>query len=326
MHYVQLSQEQRYHISALKEAGLPQVEIARRIGKHPSTVSRELKRNSRARHYQPETAQQLAVQRRRQAHTGQRVSDELVTWVECLLTEFYFSPEQIVGWLKQQYHEWVSVEWIYRHIEKDQAAGGQLYRCLRHQRKRYRKRYGSHQRRGQIKDPVSIEQRPAIVDERSRVGDWEMDTVIGKQQSGVLLTLVERKSGLLLMHKLKRRTASAVSRAVIHLLKPYRTYVQTITTDNGKEFANHKAIAKALQADFYFAHPYASWERGSIENVNGLVRQFFPKNTRFDRVTRRQVKVVTDLINLRPRKRHNFRSPLAVFRSDILTGTIALNG
>ena len=176
-----------------------------------------------------------------------------------------------------------------------------------------RKRYGKMERRGQIPNRLFIEDRPAIVDERKRIGDWEADTIIGKNHRQAIVSIVERKTGLTLIKKVERKTSKAVSQAMIDLLKPYKNKVRTITSDNGKEFAGHEEIAKKLKADFYFAHPYASWERGTNENTNGLIRQYFPKNRDFTTITKKEINFAMERLNNRPRKRLGYRTPNQVF-------------
>ena len=194
----------------------------------------------------------------------------------------------------------------------DKRAGGLLWQHLRCQKQR-RKRYGKHDRRGIIPNRQSIETRPSVVDERSRIGDWEADTIIGKNHIQAIVSLVERKSGYTLIRKVKRKTARAVRKAAISLLKPHQDKVHTLTADNGKEFAEHERIAKDLDADFYFAHPYASWERGTNENTNGLIRQYFPKNRDFTTITQQEINHAMKRLNSRPRKRLGFLTPAQVF-------------
>jgi IS30 family transposase len=208
----------------------------------------------------------------------------------------------------------VSHEWIYQYILADKRAGGSLYRHLRCQKKR-RKRYGSYDRRGKLTNRVSIEQRPAIVEQRQRLGDWEVDTIIGQGHQQAIVTITERKSRLALIRKVERRTSQAVQEAVTSLLKPYKMFVHTLTSDNGKEFADHQEIAEKLNADFYFAHPYAAWERGSNENMNGLLRQYFPKGRAFAAITSNELEVAMLLLNKRPRKCLDFKTPFEVFFS-----------
>ncbi len=176
-----------------------------------------------------------------------------------------------------------------------------------------KKRYGKTDRRGTIPNRLSIEDRPAIVDERKRIGDWEADTVIGKNHRQAIVSIVERKTGFTLIQKVERKTAQAVSQAMIALLKPYLRQVHTITSDNGREFAGHEEIAATLKADFYFAHPYASWERGTNENTNGLIRQYFPKNRDFTTITQQEIDAAMERLNNRPRKRLGYQTPTQVF-------------
>jgi transposase, IS30 family len=188
-----------------------------------------------------------------------------------------WSPEQISDWLRKRKGMHLSHEWIYQYIYQDKVEGGDLYRHLHCQKKR-KKRYGSYQRRGTLVNTVSIDERPAIVDRKTCTGDWEVETVFGKGHQQALVTLTERKSKYTLIVHVKRRTARAVRRAIVRLLHYMKQSVHNITSDNGKEFAEHETIAQQLNAGFYFAHPYASWERGLNENINGLSRQYFPKN------------------------------------------------
>ena len=194
----------------------------------------------------------------------------------------------------------------------DKHTGGDLHRHLRCQKKR-RKRYGSYERRGILKNRVSIDERPAIVDIRQRLGDWEVDTIIGKGHRHAIVSLVERKSRLALLRKVESKTAQAVTDAVIELMKSLPIRTHTITADNGKEFADHDRIAKKLNTDVYFAHPYSSWERGTNENTNGLIRQYFPKKRSFVTITQQEIDFVMERLNNRPRKCLGFKSPNQVF-------------
>jgi len=308
--YTQLAQEQRYQIYALKKAGHSQTCIAHLLGVHKATISRELSRNQGQRGYRPKQAHQKALQRLRDKSRS-RIPPGTWTTVDDLIQQ-QWSPEQISGWLKRTKDISISHEWIYQHIYADKVAGGDLHTHLRCQKKR-RKRYGNNDRRGQLVDRRSIETRPAIVEERSRLGDWELDTIIGKGHKQAIVSINERKTRLSLIAKVERKTAGLVSTAIVRLLKPYADKVHTLTSDNGKEFAQHKEIAKALNADFYFAHPYASWERGANENMNGLVRQYFPKKCDLRLVTDEAIQMAMDRLNNRPRKCLGFRTPNEVF-------------
>jgi len=310
MIYTQLTQEERYQIYALLKAGLNQTEIAMILNRHKSTISREIRRNTGLRGYRPQQAQRL-MEERQQAKAQPRIGDTVWSTVEALLKQDW-SPEQITLWLKAERGVSVSHEWIYQYILQDKAYGGGLYRHLRCQKQR-RKRYGSHNRRGQLIDRVSIDERPVIVDTRARIGDWELDTIIGKGHQQAIVSLTERKSRYTLIHKVKRKTAQCVSDAVITLLAPVSDKVMTLTSDNGKEFADHKTIADKLDAKFYFAHPYASWERGLNENTNGLIRQYFPKSRDFKTITQKEINQVMDKLNNRPRKCLGIKTPNQVF-------------
>lgn len=217
-----------------------------------------------------------------------------------------WSPEQISA------HADISPETVYQRVYADKQAGGMLWKNLRCQKLR-KKRYGKTDRRGMISNRRSIEERPAIIEARRRVGDWEADTIIGKNHRQAIVSLVERKTGFTLIEKVERKTAQAVSDAMTRLLKPHRRQVHTITSDNGREFSGHEAIAQRLQADFYFAHPYASWERGTNENTNGLIRQYFPKNRDFTTITQQEIDTAMERLNNRPRKRLGFQTPSQVF-------------
>ena len=223
-----------------------------------------------------------------------------------------WSPEQVSGWLLKEKRLQVSHERIYQYIYSDKATGGTLFQHLRCRKKR-RKRYGSYDRRGQLPNCRSIEQRPKVVEQRRRLGDWEADTIIGQNHRAAIVSLVERKSKLCLLKKVERNTAASVEQAIEELLRPLAAKVYTITSDNGREFANHQSVAKKLKANFYFAHPFAAWERGTNENTNGLVRQYFPKGSDFSKITERDIQRATARLNNRPRKRLNYRTPQGVF-------------
>ena len=310
MSYTQLTREQRYQIYALKKAGHNQTQMAAIIGVHKATVSRELFRNRGRRGYRPKQAEELATERRLAART-RRIRPATWALVEALVRREW-SPEQISGRLKLERQPAVSHERIYQHIYSDKATGGTLYLCLRCQKKR-RKRYGTHSRRGQIPNRVGIERRPKVVEARRRIGDWEADTVIGRGRRAALLSLVERKSKLTLLGRVARHTAAEVAQTAIALLAPVAERVHTITTDNGREFVQHEEVASRLSARFYFAHPYAAWERGVNENTNGLVRQYFPKGKDFATVTTAAVRHAQERLNNRPRKTLGFRTPNEVF-------------
>jgi IS30 family transposase len=220
-----------------------------------------------------------------------------------------WSPEQISGWLLEEHEQLISHETIYLHVWANKQAGGDLYKYLRRQGKKYDKRRNGKSTRGQIKNRVSIDDRPRVVDDKLRIGDWEIDTVIGKGHSGALVTIVERVTKFTVSAQVNSKSAKEVAKATIALLRPLKDVVHTITADNGKEFAYHEKISEALSADVYFAHPYSSWERGLNENTNGLLRQYFPKNTDLKTVTNIEVKKAINRLNSRPRKDLEFKTP-----------------
>lgn len=306
MSYTQLAQEQRYQIYALMKAGHRQTEIAAIVGVHKSTISREVRRNRGLRGYRPLQAHQWALQRR-QTKAPCRLTPEQWRLIDHLLREDW-SPEQISLWLAEQKALTISHEWIYQHVLQDKAHDGTLYRHLRCQKAR-KKRYGAYDRRGQLRNRVSIEERPKLVEDRTRLGDWELDTIIGKGRRQALVSLTERTSRLALIAKVPNKEAEGVTRAILNLLAPLAEHVHTLTADNGKEFAQHEAIAEALTADFYFAHPYASWERGLNENTNGLIRQYFPKSCDFTTITQKDLDHVMHKLNNRPRKCLGMKTP-----------------
>jgi IS30 family transposase len=309
--YKQLTSGQRYQISALKRMGHSRTEIAKEVEVHRSTICRELRRNTGERGYRAKQADEKACARRANAAHKKHISAETWGVVEEKLRQDW-SPEQISGWLKKRQEIRISHEWIYQHVLADLRADGDLYTHLRQHGKR-RKRYGKYDRRGKLPNRVSIEERPQVVEQRERLGDWEIDTLVGKGQCGALVSLVERKSRYTLLQPVTHRLADLVADAAISVLRPFADFVHTITGDNGKEFAEHVRIAEALKANFYFAHPYSAWERGTNENTNGLVRQYFPKKTDFSKVALSETKIAADRLNHRPRKCLDFKTPFEVF-------------
>ena len=317
-HYQQLTYEQRCQIYVLKKRGYSQREIAKSIGVSQSTVNRELIRNTGARGYRYKQAQERASRRRYKASKVTKMTPNIIALIASKL-RLEWSPEQISGWLLEYKQASISHESIYLHVWADKKTGGDLYTYLRRQGKKYDKRRNGKSTRDQIKNRVSIDDRPSVVDEKSRVGDWEIDTVIGKGHSGALVTIVERVTKFTVSQQVEGKTAFAVTKATIDLLKPIQEAVLTITADNGKEFAYHEEISEALDADVYFAHPYSSWERGLNENTNGLLRQYFPKKTDFKKVTQCEVRRAVVRLNTRPRKLLGFKTP-----SDLMAEHIAV--
>jgi len=310
MTYKHLSPAERYQIYALMKAGLNQTEIALILNRHRSTISRELDRNSGQRGYRPNQAQLLADLRAEGSRNAPKVADEtLQVAAHFLLQEW--SPEQVSSVVP------VSHETLYQYVYADKARGGDLWRSLRCQKKK-RKRYASgRDRRGQIPNRRSIHERPAEVETRRTVGHWEGDTIIGAGHQGAIVSMIERKSGLAVLAKVEHKTAAAVSQAIIDRLKPFAARVATLTYDNGKEFADHARIDAELGSTGYFADPFASWQRGTNENTNGLVRQYIPKKRPLSTVTDEELKMIEDKLNFRPRKRLGFRTPYQVFHESL---------
>lgn len=306
--YTHLTLEQRYQISSDLKSNISISEIARRLGCHKSTISREIKRNTGLRGYRPKQAQSKATARK--ANNAYRISDFAWAYIKHLLSQYY-SPEQINGRLKVLgWTDVPSIETIYQHIYADKAQGGTSHHYLRSQ-KIYRKRgYKAHDRRGQIANRKDISERPVIIEQRQRLGDYEGDTVVGKGHQGVLVTLVDRTTREVKIKALPNRKAPLVAQTCIELLKDEQ--VQSITFDNGKEFALHEQIGQGLNTDIYFAKPYHSWERGTNENTNKLIRQFLPKSLTLDTIDDEQIQQIEDNLNNRPRKVLGFRTPLEV--------------
>lgn len=315
--YKQLTYEQRCQIEALKKSGISQQAIATIICVSQSSVSRELSRNTGLRGYRHGQAHRTSIERRQATAKPYKMTAGLIDEINDKLY-LKWSPEQISGWLLVEQEICISHETIYRHVWADKAAGGDLYKHLRRCARKYKVRGSNGKTRsGQIKNRVSIDDRPIAVDEKSRVGDWEIDTVIGKGHSGALVTIVERVTLFTVSMRVKSKRATEVTAATIALLTPFKGLVHTITSDNGKEFAYHEQIAAGLGCDFYFAHPYHSWERGLNENTNGLLRQYFPKNTDFKTVTATAVKQSVDRLNNRPRKTLAFKTPAVLMQEEM---------
>lgn len=320
MNYKQLTEIERYQIYAMNQAGHSQLEIALLLGRSPSTISRELCRNKGLRGYRPAQAQRLSETRRRAAPRARKLTGEVRSWIETLIRQ-ELSPQQVVDYLKRHKRLSLHHETVYGLIYADKASGGDLYTHLRVASKPYRKRYGHYDRRGKIRNRVGIDERPKVVAARGRIGDWEGDTVMGKGCKSALLTLVERKTLYTVIMRLTGKRSDLLAEAAVKGMQALKSNVKTITLDNGMEFADHEEIGRGLSAAIYFAHPYASWERGINENTNGLIRQYFPKGTDFNKVTEKQIRQVMDRLNNRPRKTRGGRSPNELFmgqRVDLL--------
>jgi IS30 family transposase len=310
MNYKHLSQVERYQIYALMKAGHDQTQIAKLLDRHKSTISREISRNRGLKGYRPKQACAIATKRSEKCRNAATVPPWVAEQAACLL-KLQWSPEQIAGKLP------VSHETLYQHVYSDKARGGTLWKNLRCQKQK-RKRYaGGRDRRGQIPHRRPLSDRPVHIELRKQVGHWECDTVIGANHKGAIVTMVERKSGFSVIVKVSQKTSELVSRAIIEGLRPYMVRVITLTYDNGKEFAGHIQIDQALNSTSYFARPFASWERGSNENFNGLLRQYVPKKRSLNTVTEDEITMIQNRLNNRPRKRLGFKTPAEVFNQSL---------
>lgn len=312
--YHQLSYEDRCQLEILKKNGLNQREIADLLSVDRSTISRELRRNRGKRGYRHKQAHSFTVKRRADAsRVSRKMTLKVTKFIEKKLREEQWSPEQIAGWMKRNMKISVTHETIYKHVWAEKKNGGDLYKNLRHSGKKYNKRSGKNAGRGLIPNRVDIEERPKIVEKKIRIGDWEVDTVIGKNHKGAIVSVVERVTKFTKMALVESKKAHMVTKTLINTLDSLSDAVLTLTADNGKEFSMHELVTQALDAAVYFAKPYRSWERPLNEHTNGLIRQYFPKKTRFDILDPEDVQRVEDLLNSRPRKILDFRTPLEAF-------------
>ena len=312
MSYKHLSLEERHYIEIERKLGTSMNKIASALGRAQSTLSRELERNKGQRGYRHQQAEHMAQARHKTKPKANKLTDDVKLLINQYLEQDW-SPEQIAGRLKMDGVITLHHETIYQHLLTDKQAGGSLYTHLRHQNKTYRKRYGTARNRSGIPNRVDIDERPEVANKRERIGDWEADTIIGKNHKGAIVTLDERKTKLRLAAPLPGKKAQAVTEAMLSLLQPIYQFVKTLTFDNGKEFTLHEIIGKALACDTYFAKPYHSWERGQNENANGLLRQYFPKTMELVEVTSEQVFLAVDKLNSRPRKCLGFKTPYEAF-------------
>jgi len=314
MTYHQLTQEERYLISAHRMAGASQRAIAKLLHRSPSTVSRELQRNATRhdRRYRPSKAHRYAEARRRRCRRGPRFNDQVHRRVEAALKKRW-SPDQIVGSFRAQGLSVPSHETIYRHLRHDKRHGGTLYRHTRIMSKAGRKRYRSRPARGVLLGKPHISERPTAADNRQQIGHWEADTVMGRGATHCLVTLVERVSGLAIIKKVAARNKALTTRAITDAIRRRGMTCETITFDNGTEFHGYRDIERKLDIRCYFATPYHSWERGSNENLNGLIRQYLPKGTCLRHITQTHCNRIAHALNTRPRKRHNYQTPERIY-------------
>lgn len=305
---------QRYQIESYRKVGIGISDIANFVGKDKSVISREIKRNADQRSgiYKAALADKKAQSRHKNKHKKITLTAEVEVNMLYYLTKDY-SPEQIAGRAKIDNVEMVSPERIYQYIWENKRKGGLLFKHLRTKGKKYKKRGHLKDKRGLIVGRVDICERPAIVEKKCRLGDLEIDLVIGKDHKGALLTINDRVSGILFMGKVESKDARLIQLKTIELLQDWKPLIKTITSDNGKEFANHQALAEKLEIDYYFAKPYHSWERGANENLNGLIRQYFPKKSTFENITEEQIQTVINTLNNRPRKRFGYKTPNEIF-------------
>lgn len=325
--YSHLDQGQRHRISALERAGHSISFIADHLGVSKSTVSRELKRNAKKfGSYNAVCAQEMANERKERFALNRKFTPGMEKFIREKLTQEQWSPEQIKGYCDKKNIPMISHERIYQFIWQDKAAGGELFANLRTGRKKHRHRYGRGKPAYQtIKNRVFIDQRPEVINHKQRYGDWEIDTIVGKNNKGAIVTLVERKSAFTLMAKLNSKNAGELASTVVNLMAPYKEKVLSITSDNGSEFTRHQRIAKKLQTEFFFAHPYSSWERGLNENTNKLIRQYIPKKSSFDDYDQNYINLITLKLNKRPRKKLNYNSPLWIYLTSF-KNNVALTG
>jgi len=309
----QITKEQRYQIEAYLKSGKSKTFIAKELSLHVSSIYREIKRNAQKRGgYNAKHAQQLSDERKDRLSYPRKFTNNVKNKVHSLIEKEQWSPEQIVGNCKKNGIPMVSHERIYQYVREDKTNGGDLYKNLRHRLKHRKRPVGG--KKPPIKNRVSIDQRPDVINNKERFGDWEIDTIIGKDGKGAIVTIVERTTAFFMMRKLvDGKESEGLAKTVIEVLLPYKANIHSITSDNGTEFANHELIAKKLDAEFYFAHPYSSWERGLSEYTNKLVRQYIPKKTIFDHVSDVYIAEVQHKINRRPRENLDFDDPKSVF-------------
>jgi len=313
MSYKHLTLQERYLINAYKSIKT-QKEIANIIEAHPSTISRELKRGRGeiGKDYWPVASHEKALKRQtdKSKNANLKLTTETIQLIKKYL-QIEYSPEQIAATLTLKYNQPISYVTIYKYIYINRLSDGDLYKQLRHKGKR-RVKYTS-KRKSRIKDRVSIHKRPEIVEDKTRLGDFEIDTIIGAGRRGAIVTIVDRKSMYLKLSIPCGKKSEIVAKEILRLLRPFKKKVHTITTDNGLEFAQHKKVSKALKCDFYFCDPYSSWQRGLNENINGLIRQYIPKGSSFENISKKQIRHIEERLNHRPRKSLEWKTPHEVF-------------
>lgn len=313
VNYEHINTEERYAIAAMRGQYIKVAEIARRLGRHRSSIYRELERNASVHdgNYRASHACQKASGRQTRSKRNMRYGPIDFIRVERMI-RYELSPEQVAERLQLEGSSTMSHETVYKWIWLDKERGGNLWQNLRGARKQRRKRYGAYDSRGRLAGKKMIDERPAVVERRSRIGDWEIDSVHGTTKAGVV-TIVERRSGLVRIGKLRRITKEETAKQTIRLLSGEKDRVKTITADNGGEFHGYRGIEQALETSVYFAQPHHAWERGTNENTNGLIRQYLPKGTALDDLTQAKCNKIADKLNNRPRKRHGFKTPNEIY-------------
>jgi len=308
-----LNDEERHLIAAMRHVGKSMRSIAKELGRSPATISREVKRNAYPTdgRYRAFHACSMYKGRRSRARKGTQFTESEWKQVRELLHRDY-SPEQISGWLKKEGIMMISHETIYRYLLEDKKRGGHLHKHLRCSRKQRRKRYGKYDSRGVLAGKRKIEDRPKAADDRSEIGHWEVDTVHGKGKESIA-TMVDRKTGYLMIGQLDRRTSELTNKRLKEMVLKHPESFQTITSDNGPEFHGYKKLEGKVDVKFYFAKPYHSWERGTNENTNGLIRQYLPKGMSMQNLTQAKCNAIAAKINNRPRKRHGYQTPSELF-------------
>jgi len=316
MSYKHLTIEERYHIQAYKEAGYFQKEIAKKLKVSPATISRELRRNCSKIHkrYSAKKADKVSSDKR--MYASRKSNFKMIKVVRNYIVKYIeedYSPEQVSATLKLKHKINISLVRIYQYIESDKLTGGDLHTHLRfyhtgHRRAKYGAKY-----KGKIEDRVSISQRPDIVEDKQRIGDFETDTIVGANQKGAITTIVDRASMFVKISIPTSKRAIDIETETLRLLTPFKDKIHTITSDNGFEFSNHKKVSQALECDYYFCHPYSSWERGLNEYINGTIRQYIPKGISFENITPQYIQMIEDKLNNRPRKSLNWKTPNEVF-------------
>jgi len=312
MNYNQITMVQRYQIEALIKEGLSKSCIAKNLGVHRSTIYREINRNSIDGYYKAEYAQIQTRLRYQRKAKNLKITKGHKKYILKHLKQGW-SPEQISGRMPIDGLSSLSHETIYRFIYKKIKLGSDLSKYLRHKNRKYKSRKGIYEYRGKIPRAKSIHLRDIAANTKERIGDFEADTIIGKDHKQAIVTLVDRHSKFTLMQMVNSKEAFEVSRAILKLLKPLQAIVKTITSDNGKEFAYFQEIERKLQCQFYFAEPYKSWQRGLNEHTNGLIREYIPKKTKFIDVSNRQITEIQEKLNHRPRKVLGYKTPYEVF-------------